>query len=64
MSKPNPSRASRQPALSRRTAFAGVGVVGVGDQERIGVREACPDAIQQVFGRAGREHVCEVGWVC
>ncbi|PZQ01032.1 MAG: formate dehydrogenase [Variovorax paradoxus] len=29
MSKPNPSRELRQPALSRRTVFAGVGVAGV-----------------------------------
>lgn len=28
MSKPNPSRDARHPALSRRTVFAGAGVVG------------------------------------
>nr|WP_145547795.1 formate dehydrogenase [Variovorax boronicumulans] len=28
MSQPNPSRDTRQPALSRRTVFAGVGVAG------------------------------------
>ena len=28
MSQPNPTRDSRQPALSRRTVFAGAGVVG------------------------------------
>lgn len=28
MSQPNPSRDSRTPALSRRTVFAGAGVVG------------------------------------
>lgn len=28
MSQPNPSRDTRQPALSRRTVFAGAGVVG------------------------------------
>jgi len=28
MQKPNPTRDARQPALSRRTVFAGVGVAG------------------------------------
>ncbi|GHC92792.1 hypothetical protein GCM10007320_43200 [Pseudorhodoferax aquiterrae] len=28
MSQPNPPRETRQPALSRRTVFAGVGVAG------------------------------------
>lgn len=28
MSKPNPARDTRQPAMSRRTVFAGAGVVG------------------------------------
>jgi hypothetical protein len=28
MSQPNPSRDTRQPALSRRTVFAGAGVAG------------------------------------
>jgi hypothetical protein len=35
--------------------------MGVGDQDRVGIREACPDAIQQVLGCILLAQVGEVG---
>ena len=40
---------------------AGLWVLGVGDQRRVGGREPCPDAIQHRLGRTGLPHFGEIG---